>query len=311
MKKKLSLKKNDNGLDLLNLKTRQIGQCKYYNGSTVGLNSLTQFINFCQDFPDFEHYLFVSSTSKISKDIQGLDDLIIKVVNDDEYTKWFDHNVGEFKVFEAVNKQIHVKKEPLQLASEWLSNELKTHLFIKRDDALNYIQSTFGIKIVSGSYFGNLFSNLYKVGNGGRMPKDIFGNVILIDKYRDLNAFEHNQLIDIIKNGQYTLEELVEEYGKLFKMTFAQTKFLEVHKDIFLLNNRDLPFVRRVNGKATQLYELNEKGYPQKYKELWKHIEPLIDDNYTVTQIAESINKTFHRHESPQTTTMLIKKLKQ
>lgn len=304
---RLSLKKNDNGLDLLSIHKKKMGQCKYYDGTTVSRSSITQFLNFCQDFPDFKHYLYISSISKISRELYEIEDIKIKVIDDNKFMKWLAENIGTLDVFTAVNKQLKIDLTPFKQAEEWLINQLKSNIFIKRDDALKYIQSNFDVKIPSVSYFGNLFSHLYKKGNGGRLPLDAEGNKILIDINRNMVEFERVNLLKVMKNGQYTLTDLIQLYGEETGMVFCQNKIVDNHRDILVLNDKGKPFTRRLNRVPSQVYELNESAYPKKYQEIKDFITDMLDKNTGITEIKDKVNEHFHRYESTITMNIMIK----
>ena len=68
---RISLFKKDNGLDLLSINDKRMGQCKYYTGSKpLNLGNLTQFLQFCRNYPSWAHELYISSEMEITSPIR-------------------------------------------------------------------------------------------------------------------------------------------------------------------------------------------------------------------------------------------------
>ena len=159
---KIGLSKQDKGLDLLDTNTERLGQCKYWTSSSILMQKhLDSFFNFCLAYPEYDHLLFISSKTKYDKGIEKIVDVDIVVIDDYEFSKWYDEQTLSMGSFCKTKNRVLLDDESYVKAQDWLKNELDDKPFIFIEDAIEYIQNHFNIHFANASMFGQLFSHIY------------------------------------------------------------------------------------------------------------------------------------------------------
>ena len=314
---RLSLRKNDNGLDLLDIDHEIMGQCKYYIARTpVCIAKTKQFLQFCKDYPDYKHKLFVSSLSCISKEIQNNTDIEIISINDDEFTDWFIKNTDDLDVYESIKRYGDFTKEQFENAQEWLIHELNENDYILRNYAIEEINKLFDLKINGNIHFGQLFSHLYRLKYNSFMPKDEDGNEILVSLEKPLPEFESpilkkqkQEIIKLIGNGQYTHKDIDDELKKILGCKPTPTLMTHRFKELFVEGKGRIQ-IKDINNKKQNVYELKDRYYSNKYDEFRDFITENSQNHKNKTGLRDAFNIHFHRYESSQTFHHLIQLLK-
>lgn len=307
---RLSLKKNDNGLDLLDIDNEIMGQCKYYVGDTaVCIGKTKQFLQFCKDYPEYKHKLFISTLSKINKNVEEIPDVEIIRINDEEFTDWYMQNTNGLDPYKAVKRFGNFTREEYEDVETWLKDLLDNNEYVLRSYAIDEINQRFAIKISSGILFGQLFSHLYQQFRK-QIPKDGDGNEILVANDKEIPVFEDKkkkkedeEFVKLIGNGQFTYEDIKDEVfkiiGKEVSATLIGNRFK--HLLVTVANNTSNRFpTRLISGKRTQIYELNINQYPNKLKEF----KTFIDQNKSIQKkqdLIQCFNDNFHRYETATT----------
>ena len=319
---RISLFKKDNGLDLLSINDKRMGQCKYYTGSKpLNLGNLTQFLQFCRNYPSWAHELYISSEMEITSPIRDNKDITIIEVDDEEFNKWYESytsDIDKQDVPEIIQSIVKCNKEQYKEAEEWLKNELAIHDYIYLDDVYPSIGQRFDIPIQGLNKFGAMFSHLYhRDRSSNRLPRDNNNRSILVSIDKEVPKLTSNTskvprelIIDIIGTKSMLMKDVLEEIYKRTgqKITF-DNYLMRNFKDMFVLVNGKTK-VRYMNGHQTRVFELNMDTYPEGYLEIYNFIkeeQPNIDKK----ELVAKINERFHRLESFKSIDSFIHDLKE
>lgn len=310
----LSLSKRDKGIDLLSIKNKQMGQCKFYEHSSITVSKIRSFINFCEEFQDFERYLFINDSCIINSDVQELEDIgLFEIIKVDElkFKAFYDkciENKPEMKVID----------DKLLLAREWLKQQLEENEKIYLDDVIIEIRKRFEIEIPNDIAFGHYFSDLiYHDSHNLTIPKDENGRKYI------RSIVNRNDEIEFIKNyikqGQYTIEEYLPLHNKQFKTNYISHGFGQKFGYLFKrtakgklqkkdLNNKKSVLILELAEDKTDIfqsfieqrkYDVNEKSKEKRNKALNECMLKLLND----------FNSYFHRYETTSSFRKLLKEL--
>lgn len=306
---KLSLTKQDRGLDLLDTEKRIMGQCKCYMSpkTYVSMESIHMFIEYCTDFPEYRHNLYVNSKANITQDVLECNDFDLILVDQDEFMEWyFDKTKFTTKITALKNMISDINENEYLKAEEWLKNELKEKPFIYREDAIDYINSNFDMFISDKHVFGKMFSHLYKgKAHGLRMPRDKDHRMMLIglDKptFRGDPSIEISTIIDIIGPGQWRPEEFLNELKQRlgYEITSRYLKSTGYMNMFMTIVHRGLIVPRFVccDANKIRVFELKEEYYSTKSIEFKTFLEPLVKKMTTLTELVHMFNTRFHHYE--------------
>lgn len=326
---KLGLQKQDIGLDLLDMNNKIMGQCKYYITSTLSVNNMPRFIDFVETYHEYTHRLYVSSLTKLSPKILEMKNIEVVIVDDDEFQSWYLDQIAD--VVEDINSKYNTP------AHQWLKNELESKPFLYVNDVISELNGKFKMNITCQHQFAELFCPIYRrlagsksyardtvndkafisnpkhpipIISDGKVVNDPTTSTRLIYLTQDERQEERQFLIETIKYGQYTLDDLL----PLFQERFGRpttNKSLSIHTDIFItLKRSDVTSYRypkkKLGDKRVQIYELKDDILPEKWAVI-KDFIATIQDQKLEKQI-ELVNKEFHRYEMIQTYHKISKK---
>lgn len=330
---RLGLTKRDKGVDLLDVDNKIIGQCKYYIKSTLEITSLYSFLNFCTEYNDYEHKLYVSSRTKMSDAVLSLEEtgeIEITIVDEDEFNQWYDENTSEMDEFRVDGYNINYDIVEYKNAQEYVKKQLVDHPFVYIDELVLYIDNNYNIKCSSSVSFGRLFGHLYRKTKHTSLPEDI-GNgrkfIVSADKLQpivkdgqiikdgskthsvgavDTSNFDKERafLIRTIDCKQIECDELIDLFKQEFHKEINVATILASHSDLFIMREgicheqkyRQL-IIKQVNKQSYRVFELKNEYKPNAYErfnEFASRIDFVNDDT------ARLFNEEFGRYDSPR-----------
>lgn len=312
----LSLSKKDTGLDLLDIKERRMGQCKNFIRTTLSENYLEQFLEFCRNYPDYKHELYINDRTEYSFNPSSFNiELDIIRVPYKEFIKWYYEKTEIFDDehrYQAARRFINITKDEYLKLESFVVNALNDNDFLYFDEFIERVNKDFGGIVKNDVSFGRLFGHLYRHPNNydRGFVKGLNDRPILVSIEKQIPDFyvdEREKLIQYIKNGMYTDEEINKVAVSIIGHEITSNKYLRTNHKIFVTTNGGDNLIRRtVNGKLTKVYELNENVYPNKYEELWEFIKPLLNRKESYASIAKLSNAHFHRYDGTDSIRRLI-----
>lgn len=265
----LSLTKIDKGIDLIDIEHQVVGQCKYYTSSTLDYFRLKSYIEFCKEFYEWEHYLFVNSKIVLTDDInEYIDNGLIKVINIDENDfEEFIHSLSEINPIEIEDKPVikpieiedkpvikikqaksknkpqsnfSIPDETIQNMREFIIEKLRDNKIVYLDTMIRDLNVNFELhKFINQHIFTHLFSDLYKKTRNETIPVDKDGKKILM---RNIDKDEEIEFI----NATLGDDEM------------EKNTYIKIHNEHFNSNYNDLDFVRRFGYLF--IHENNRRG---------------------------------------------------
>ena len=321
---KLSLTKQDKGLDLLDINHKTMGQCKCYCKSSLPLHPLNNFIKYCEAYPKWTHNLYILSSTTITSEVKEVNKYEIIRIDTEEFMNWYEETIVDIDSYACVRRFFACDEKQYRAAEQWLKNELESKEYLYQDDVTDYVNDNFKLNITNTVSFGHCFSHLYKSHCFKIVqPKDPNGRNILVSPTKATPTFQPEDIRTIIKNivscGQFTYDELkdrMKENGINVKRGYFLRNNL---MDLFI--NRNAKRGKRIDirpqtifiyskGYYVEFYELNSLEYPEKARLIREFIEPLFKSGKTIEEVRLIVNEHFHRIDSLERFICLLDDLK-
>lgn len=320
---KLSLTKQDKGLDLLDINHKTMGQCKCYYKSSLSIYPLINFIKYCEAYPKWKHILYILSSTQISKEVGTSEKYEIVRINTEEFMKWYEENTVDIDSYACVRRFFACDENQYRAAEQWLKNELESKDFIYQDETIEYINDTFKLNITNDNTFGQCFSHLYKSHCfKTNQPKDNNGRKLLVSPTKVKPVLQQEdiktKIKEVVSCGQYRFKEL--------KMLMKENG-IEIRKGYFQINNLMDLFITRprrggkrsercphqvtvdAKGMSVEIWELDPVTCPEKARLMREFIESLFKSGKTIEEVRLMVNEHFHRVDRSKGFVLLLDKM--
>ncbi len=293
----LSLSKIDKGVDLLDLNNRRMGQCKFYQESTLSNSLLKSFKNFCLNYPTYQHILYVNDNIKLTSEFDN-DLFDIEFVDRHDFFEWYHEKTDD------VLKYI-IYEERVENARKWLRMMLETNETLIYNDIETYINNTFNLDIKSSITFNKLFGDMYMHKPNEGLPS-INGNKVLKSK-PEHKEDEEKFIIEYIKYGYYLKTEVCEAFNVHFKTDVSYKYITKKYNYLWMQDRQHRKQRRNYNHECVEVLELKDEIVPEKGNIFKEFITSMNGD--TLEHIITEFNQEFHRQETIMSMKMILERL--
>lgn len=183
------LNRNDIGADLFSIKMKFIGQCKYYLKTSLHLNDLTSFIDFCDRFPSFSRNLYINNKCELENCVNDVFNVIR--ISEDDFQKFINSYIENVNCLNVINNPRKIKKniEPIKISIVKYDGTLSFRAYDGNRTKDNIISITDGTHILETSDMKNITVRS-------------LGNLNLIEGFGSY-IYSYSMLMDIRKYCQF------------------------------------------------------------------------------------------------------------